>query len=203
MLVVGCGPVGGVLAGLLGVHGTGVVVVDQNHEPYPRPRAATLDREVMRILGWVPGLAIGTWAVGVRRSRVVGPDHRPSPRSREARRRGAARRVRAGAAPRRAGHDHDGPAHRPNRAEPQSGECGLAAYRRCHAWRSSPVAAPSRPAWASPSQRYGRPPSRHRSAPAQRSGTYARRYRRPNRRPYRQPLGENWVRHRPAHPLRC
>ncbi|MEU8299021.1 bifunctional 3-(3-hydroxy-phenyl)propionate/3-hydroxycinnamic acid hydroxylase [Micromonospora sp. NPDC048909] len=78
VLVVGCGPVGGVLAALLGAHGIQVTVVDPNHEPYPRPRAAALDAEVMRILGQVPGLAdVEGWAVPVRRSRALGPDRRP------------------------------------------------------------------------------------------------------------------------------
>ncbi|MEV1328613.1 bifunctional 3-(3-hydroxy-phenyl)propionate/3-hydroxycinnamic acid hydroxylase [Micromonospora costi] len=77
VVVVGCGPVGGVLAALLGAHGATVVVVDPNHEPHPLPRAATLDAEVMRILGRVPGLHdTGRWAATVRRSRVLGPDHR-------------------------------------------------------------------------------------------------------------------------------
>ncbi|WBB69378.1 bifunctional 3-(3-hydroxy-phenyl)propionate/3-hydroxycinnamic acid hydroxylase [Micromonospora sp. WMMD812] len=78
VLVVGCGPVGGVLAALLGRHGARVVVVERYEEPYPRPRAATLDAEVTRILRQVPGLAdTDGWAVGVRRSQVLAPDHRP------------------------------------------------------------------------------------------------------------------------------
>lgn len=78
VLVVGCGSVGGVLAAFLGVHGAGVVVIDPRDEPYPQPRAATLDPEVMRILARVPGLAdVGAWAVGVRRSRVLGPARPP------------------------------------------------------------------------------------------------------------------------------
>ncbi|GIH21171.1 3-(3-hydroxyphenyl)propionate hydroxylase [Rugosimonospora africana] len=63
---------------MLGVHRTRVAVIDPHVAPYPRPRAAALDAEVMRILVRVPGLAdVGKWAVGVRRSRVLGPDHRP------------------------------------------------------------------------------------------------------------------------------
>ncbi|MER7892078.1 bifunctional 3-(3-hydroxy-phenyl)propionate/3-hydroxycinnamic acid hydroxylase [Micromonospora sp. NPDC094482] len=78
VLVAGCGPVGGVLAALLGAHGARVTVVDPSHEPYPRPRAAALDAEVMRILGQVPGLVDAEgWAVPVRRSQVLGPDRRP------------------------------------------------------------------------------------------------------------------------------
>ncbi|MGK5739991.1 bifunctional 3-(3-hydroxy-phenyl)propionate/3-hydroxycinnamic acid hydroxylase [Micromonospora sp. URMC 103] len=78
VVVVGCGPVGGVLAALLGGHGVRVLVVDPEHEPHPRPRAASLDAEVMRILGRVPGLADpDSWATTVRRSRVLAPDHRP------------------------------------------------------------------------------------------------------------------------------
>ncbi|RKR92146.1 3-(3-hydroxy-phenyl)propionate hydroxylase [Micromonospora pisi] len=77
VLVAGCGPVGGVLAALLGAYGVRVLVVDPYTEPYPRPRAAMLDAGVRRILRRVPGLAdVEGWATPVRHGRVLGPDHR-------------------------------------------------------------------------------------------------------------------------------
>ena len=48
--VVGCGPVGGVLATLLGRRGHRVVVVERHPAPYPLPRAVHFDHEVGRIL---------------------------------------------------------------------------------------------------------------------------------------------------------
>ncbi|HKY65180.1 MAG TPA: bifunctional 3-(3-hydroxy-phenyl)propionate/3-hydroxycinnamic acid hydroxylase, partial [Acidimicrobiales bacterium] len=48
--VVDCGPVGGVLAALLGRRGHRVVVVERHREAYPLPRAVHFDHEVARIL---------------------------------------------------------------------------------------------------------------------------------------------------------
>lgn len=50
VVVVGCGPVGLVLAILLGQRGRSVVVLERWPEPYPRPRAVHFDHEVGRIL---------------------------------------------------------------------------------------------------------------------------------------------------------
>ena len=47
--IVGLGPVGAVLAGLLGQAGHTVVVVERSREPYPLPRAAHFDHEIMRV----------------------------------------------------------------------------------------------------------------------------------------------------------
>lgn len=49
VLVVGLGPVGAVLAALLGQAGRSVVAVEPQHDVYPLPRAAHLDHEIMRI----------------------------------------------------------------------------------------------------------------------------------------------------------
>lgn len=77
VLVAGCGPVGGVLAALLGAQGVRVMVIDPNAGPYPRPRAAALDADVLRILARLPGLAKASgWATALRRTRVLAPDHR-------------------------------------------------------------------------------------------------------------------------------
>jgi len=48
-LIVGYGPVGATLAGLLARHGVRLAVVDQMPGIYDKPRAITLDHEVMRI----------------------------------------------------------------------------------------------------------------------------------------------------------
>ncbi|WP_433566744.1 bifunctional 3-(3-hydroxy-phenyl)propionate/3-hydroxycinnamic acid hydroxylase [Nocardia sp. CA-151230] len=48
--VVGCGPVGALLAVLLGQHGHRVTLVDKWPEPYAQPRAVTFDHEIARIL---------------------------------------------------------------------------------------------------------------------------------------------------------
>lgn len=47
--IVGYGPVGATLAGLLGRYGVDVVVIDKNHEIYPMPRAVGFDHDAMRI----------------------------------------------------------------------------------------------------------------------------------------------------------
>jgi 3-(3-hydroxy-phenyl)propionate hydroxylase len=49
ILVVGYGPVGATLAALLARHGLAVAVVDQAAGVYDKPRAITLDHEVMRV----------------------------------------------------------------------------------------------------------------------------------------------------------
>ncbi len=49
ILVVGLGPVGDVLAGLLRLHGLSVIAVEKNLAPFPLPRAAVFDHEVMRV----------------------------------------------------------------------------------------------------------------------------------------------------------
>jgi flavoprotein hydroxylase len=48
--IVGLGPVGGVLAALLGRRGHRVVVLERHESPYPLPRAVHFDGEVARIL---------------------------------------------------------------------------------------------------------------------------------------------------------
>ncbi|RYH71119.1 MAG: bifunctional 3-(3-hydroxy-phenyl)propionate/3-hydroxycinnamic acid hydroxylase [Alcaligenaceae bacterium] len=48
--VVGCGPVGTLLAVLLGQRGHRVTIVDKWPEPYEQPRAVTYDHEIARIL---------------------------------------------------------------------------------------------------------------------------------------------------------
>ncbi len=47
--IVGCGPVGVTLAGLLGRHGLSVLVIDRNADVYPLPRAVGFDHDAMRI----------------------------------------------------------------------------------------------------------------------------------------------------------
>jgi 3-(3-hydroxy-phenyl)propionate hydroxylase len=54
--IVGYGPVGAVLANLLGTGGHSVLVLDQMREIYDKPRAINIDHEVMRVLQSV-GLA--------------------------------------------------------------------------------------------------------------------------------------------------
>jgi len=49
VLVVGLGPVGDVLAGLLRLHGLSVIAVEKNVAPFPLPRAAVFDHEIMRV----------------------------------------------------------------------------------------------------------------------------------------------------------
>jgi 3-(3-hydroxy-phenyl)propionate hydroxylase len=55
VVVVGLGPVGAVLATLLGRLGRQVVVVERDVEPYPLPRAVAADDEVLRVLTGLPG----------------------------------------------------------------------------------------------------------------------------------------------------
>ena len=49
ILVVGLGPVGAVLTGLLGQAGLRVLAIDKSLEIYPLPRAAHFDHEIMRV----------------------------------------------------------------------------------------------------------------------------------------------------------
>lgn len=78
VIVAGMGPVGAVLAALLGSRGVPTVVVEPQEQPYPRPRAAVLDIEAIRALAVLPGLPpLDQWATPLARNGAVGPDHRP------------------------------------------------------------------------------------------------------------------------------
>ena len=78
VVVAGLGPVGGVLAALLGAQGVPTVVVEPNEQPYPKPRAAVLEIESIRLLSLIPGLAPRTaWSVPMTRNGAVGADRRP------------------------------------------------------------------------------------------------------------------------------
>ena len=48
--IIGCGPVGGLAANLLGKAGIKTLVVERVAEPHPLPRAVHIDHEVMRLL---------------------------------------------------------------------------------------------------------------------------------------------------------
>jgi len=50
VLVVGFGPVGATMAGLLAMRGLDVVAIDRDADVYPLPRAAHFDQEIMRIV---------------------------------------------------------------------------------------------------------------------------------------------------------
>jgi 3-(3-hydroxy-phenyl)propionate hydroxylase len=47
--IIGCGPVGGLAANLLGKAGVRTLVIERVAEPYPLPRAVHIDHEVMRL----------------------------------------------------------------------------------------------------------------------------------------------------------
>ncbi|WP_047224661.1 bifunctional 3-(3-hydroxy-phenyl)propionate/3-hydroxycinnamic acid hydroxylase [Protofrankia coriariae] len=77
VLVAGFGPVGAVLTALLGERGVSVLVVDSSVSPYPRPRAAGLDEEVLRLLVRLPGMAgLLDEVRPSTRATFVGPDRR-------------------------------------------------------------------------------------------------------------------------------
>lgn len=48
--IIGCGPVGGLAANLLGQAGLKVVVIEREAEPHPLPRAVHLDHEMVRLI---------------------------------------------------------------------------------------------------------------------------------------------------------
>ncbi len=56
IVIIGCGPVGALLANLLGLQGIATVVLEREADIYPLPRAVHFDDEVMRLLQTV-GLA--------------------------------------------------------------------------------------------------------------------------------------------------
>jgi 3-(3-hydroxy-phenyl)propionate hydroxylase len=62
--IIGYGPVGAVLANLLGAQGHSILVVDQMREIYDKPRAINIDHEVMRVLQSV-GLADAVNALAI------------------------------------------------------------------------------------------------------------------------------------------
>jgi 3-(3-hydroxy-phenyl)propionate hydroxylase len=78
VIVAGMGPVGALLAALLGSRGVPTVVIEPQHGPYPKPRAAVLDAEAIRVLSLVPGLPpFETWATPVDRNGVMDATRRP------------------------------------------------------------------------------------------------------------------------------
>ncbi len=77
VLIAGYGPVGAVLAALLGGRGLSVAVVEPRHEPVPLPRAVGVDEEVLRLLVRLPGLGdLLDHVHAVGRRRILGPDQR-------------------------------------------------------------------------------------------------------------------------------
>ncbi len=69
VVVAGLGPVGGLLAALLGSGGVRTVVVEPNERPYPKPRAAVLDIEAVRVLASLPGMPpLSVWATPLGRN---------------------------------------------------------------------------------------------------------------------------------------
>lgn len=73
-MVAGYGPVGAVLAALLGQRGVSVVVVEPRAEVYPVPRAVATDAEALRILSRLPGMdGLLERVNGVQRTVLVGP----------------------------------------------------------------------------------------------------------------------------------
>jgi 3-(3-hydroxy-phenyl)propionate hydroxylase len=77
VIVVGLGPVGAVLAVLLGQRGRRVVVVERDVEPYPLPRAVAADDEVLRVLSALPGQeGLLDEVNGVQRAAFVDRDRR-------------------------------------------------------------------------------------------------------------------------------
>ena len=79
VVVAGYGPMGAVLAALLGQRGLSVVVIEPRPEVYPVPRAVATDAEVLRILTRLPGMGgLPERVNGVQRTVLVGPgpEHR-------------------------------------------------------------------------------------------------------------------------------
>ncbi|WP_163549638.1 bifunctional 3-(3-hydroxy-phenyl)propionate/3-hydroxycinnamic acid hydroxylase [Candidatus Frankia nodulisporulans] len=77
VLVVGFGPVGAVLTAFLGQRGVSVLAVDRAATTYPRPRAAGLDEEVLRLLVRLPGMAeMLADTRASTRATFLGPDRR-------------------------------------------------------------------------------------------------------------------------------
>ena len=77
VLVIGYGPVGAVLAALLGQRGLRVSVVERERDLFPLPRAIAFDDEVLRTLVRLPGLEnllheVNRW----QRVSFLGPDRR-------------------------------------------------------------------------------------------------------------------------------
>jgi len=64
VVIIGYGPVGAVLANLLGAAGCSVLVLDQAGDIYDKPRAINIDHEVMRVLQRV-GLADAVAAMSI------------------------------------------------------------------------------------------------------------------------------------------
>ena len=78
VIIAGMGPVGAMLATLLGSRGVPVVVIEPQDGPWPKPRAAVLETEAIRALAVLPGLPpLEAWATPLARNGVVGADHRP------------------------------------------------------------------------------------------------------------------------------
>ncbi|WP_250036558.1 FAD-dependent monooxygenase [Paractinoplanes maris] len=78
VVVAGMGPVGAMLAALLGTRGVPTVVVEPQDRPYPKPRAAVLDIEAIRVLTALPGMPpLEHWATPLARNGVVDQHHRP------------------------------------------------------------------------------------------------------------------------------
>ena len=64
VIIVGFGPVGATLANLLGALGLTVTVVERNREIYDKPRAITIDHEIMRLFqacGLAPRMDVVQW----------------------------------------------------------------------------------------------------------------------------------------------
>lgn len=78
VVIIGYGPVGAVLANLLGAAGRAVLVLDQASDIYDKPRAINIDHEVMRVLQRV-GLADAVDAVTIpyKGTDFLGIDGRP------------------------------------------------------------------------------------------------------------------------------
>jgi 3-(3-hydroxy-phenyl)propionate hydroxylase len=78
VVIAGLGPVGGIVAALLGAQGVRTLVIEPNEQPYPKPRAAVLDIEAIRLLSTLPGMPpLDTWATPLGRNGAVGRGNRP------------------------------------------------------------------------------------------------------------------------------